>query len=74
VNLQGTFRISDHAEVFAQLANLFDRKYATAGFLTSNAFKPDGSFIANPAGWTNEDAVSPAQPLAVWAGARIRWQ
>jgi outer membrane receptor protein involved in Fe transport len=73
VNLQATFRISDHAELFARLANLFDRNYATAGFLTRNAFKPDGSFIANPANWSNEDAVSPAQPGAIWAGARFRW-
>jgi outer membrane receptor protein involved in Fe transport len=73
VNLQATFHLSDHAEVFARLANLFDRRYATAGFLTRNAFEPDGSFIANPANWSNEDFVSPAQPLAIWAGARIRW-
>ena len=74
VNLQATFHVSDHAELFARLVNLFDRRYATAGFLTSNAFRPDGSFIANPANWSNEDAVSPAQPLAIWAGARFRWQ
>jgi len=74
VNLQATFRISDHAEVFARLANLFDREYATAGFLARNSFNPDGSFIANPANWSHEDAVSPAQPRAVWAGVRLRWQ
>jgi outer membrane receptor for Fe3+-dicitrate len=72
VSLHATFRISDHAEVFARLANLFDHNYATAGFLTRSAFNPDGSFIANPASWSNEDAVSPAQPRAIWAGARIR--
>jgi outer membrane receptor protein involved in Fe transport len=74
VSLQATFRISDHAEVFGRLANLFDRNYATAGFLTRSAFNPDGSFLANPAIWSNEDAVSPAQPLAIWAGARFRWE
>jgi outer membrane receptor protein involved in Fe transport len=74
VNLQATFHVGDHAEVFARLANLFDRRYATAGFLTSNAFEPNGSFIPNPANWSNEDAVSPAPPLAIWAGARIRWE
>src|SRR6516165_1671592 len=72
VNLHTTFRISDHAELFARLVNLFDRRYATAGFLTRNAFEPDGSFIANPADWSNEDAISPAQPPAIWAGARLR--
>ena len=74
VNLHAIFRIGDHAELFARLANLFDRRYATAGFLTSNAFEPDGSFIANPANWSNEDFISPAQPLAIWTGARIRWE
>jgi outer membrane receptor protein involved in Fe transport len=71
VNLQATFRISDRAELFARLVNLLDRQYATAGFLTSNSFNPNGSFIPNPASWTNEDAVSPAQPRGVWAGLRM---
>ena len=74
VNLQATLHLSDHAEVLARFANLFDRRYATAGFLTRNAFEPDGSFIANPANWSNEDFISPAPPLGVWAGARIRWE
>jgi outer membrane receptor protein involved in Fe transport len=73
VNLHATFRISDHAELFARLANVFDRQYATAGFLTRNSFNPDGSFIANPASWSNEDSVAPAQPRAIWVGARFRW-
>jgi outer membrane receptor protein involved in Fe transport len=73
VNLQASFRLSNHAEVFARLANLFDREYATAGFLTRSSFTPNGSFIADPAEWSHEDAVSPAQPRAIWAGARFRW-
>jgi len=73
VNLRGSFRLSDHAEVFARLANLFDREYATAGFLTRNSFNADGSFLADPANWTHENAVSPAQPRAIWAGARFVW-
>jgi outer membrane receptor protein involved in Fe transport len=74
VNLQASFRLSNHAEVFARLANLFDREYATAGFLTRSSFTPNGSFIADPANWSHEDAVSPAQPRAIWAGARLRWE
>jgi outer membrane receptor protein involved in Fe transport len=71
VNLQSTWRLGRHAEIFARVANLFDRQYYTAGFLTSNAFTPSGAFIANPANWTNENAVSPAQPRAIVAGVRI---
>ncbi|HEV3182450.1 MAG TPA: TonB-dependent receptor [Steroidobacteraceae bacterium] len=72
VNLHGSCRITNNLEIFARLVNLFDREYSTAGFLTSSSFNPDGSFIPNPANWTNENAVSPAQPRAVWAGLRIR--
>ncbi|HVN45868.1 MAG TPA: TonB-dependent receptor [Steroidobacteraceae bacterium] len=73
VNLHGSVRIAEHCELFAKLANLFDRHYGTAGFLTVNAFTPAGTFIATRADWTNEDVISPAQPLALWAGVRLRW-
>jgi outer membrane receptor protein involved in Fe transport len=71
VNLQTTYHLTQQVEFFARLANLFDRDYATAGFLTSNSFTARGSFIANPAGWSNENAVSPGEPRAVWAGLRV---
>jgi outer membrane receptor protein involved in Fe transport len=73
VNLQGSYHVTRRAELFANLANLFDKRYATAGFLTSNSFNPNGSFIADPGGWTNENAVAPAAPRAVWLGLRIRF-
>ena len=72
VNLQGTYHITKHAEIFARLINLFDKQYATAGFLTSSSFNPNGTFIPNPDNWPNENAVSPAAPRAIWAGVRIR--
>jgi iron complex outermembrane recepter protein len=71
VNLQSTYHLTRQVEFFARLVNLFDRNYATAGFLTSNSFTASGSFIANPADWTNENAVSPGEPRAVWAGLRV---
>jgi outer membrane receptor protein involved in Fe transport len=71
VNLQSTYHLTKHAEVFAHLVNLFNKEYATAGFLTKNAFNPNGSLRANPNDWTHENAVSPAQPRAIWAGARM---
>lgn len=72
VNLQTSWRVTKKLEAFARLVNLFDRQYSTAGFLTTNSFTPSGSFVPNPANWTNEDAVSPAQPRAIWAGLRMR--
>jgi len=71
VNVQGTYHLARHVEVFARCANLLNKQYATAGFLTTNTFNPDGTFRANPADWTNENAVSPAAPLAVWGGVRL---
>jgi hypothetical protein len=50
-----------------------NKQYATAGFLTSNVFNPDGTFRPDPDDWTNENAVSPAQPRAVWGGVRLRF-
>jgi outer membrane receptor protein involved in Fe transport len=73
VNLQSTYHITKRAEVFAHLVNLLNKEYATAGFLTNNAFNPNGTFRANPNDRTNENAVSPAQPRAIWAGVRINF-
>jgi len=74
VNLQGTYHASAHFEVFAKCANLFNRRYATAGFLTSNEFNPNGTFRFNPADWTNENAVSPGAPFGFWGGVRWRFE
>ncbi len=72
VNLHGTCHVTKNVEAFARLVNLFDKEYSTAGFLTANSFNPNGSFRFDPNAWTNENAVSPAQPRAIWAGVRIR--
>jgi outer membrane receptor protein involved in Fe transport len=74
VNLQSTYHITPRAEIFARLVNLFDKQYATAGFLTSSSFNPNGSFIPDPGHWPNENAISPAAPRAIWAGLRVRWE
>jgi outer membrane receptor protein involved in Fe transport len=74
INLTATYRVTSKFEIFARVVNLLDREYATAGFLTSNSFTPSGAFIPNPANWPNENAVSPAEPRAIWAGLRLRWQ
>jgi outer membrane receptor protein involved in Fe transport len=74
VNLRSTMHASRRLDVFARVSNLFDKRYSTAGFLTSDSFNPNGSFRPNPDDWTNENAVSPAPPRAVWAGVRIRFE
>jgi outer membrane receptor protein involved in Fe transport len=71
VNLESTYELGPHAQAFIHIVNLFDRQYSTAGFLTTNSFTASGALIPNPANWTNENAVSPAQPLAIWVGVRF---
>jgi outer membrane receptor protein involved in Fe transport len=71
VNLQTSYRLAKQLQLFARVVNLLDRKYATAGFLTSNSFTPSGALIPNPNNWPNENAVSPGAPFAVWAGVRL---
>ena len=73
LNLNSTFHVGKAVDVFVRVVNVFDKQYATAGFLTSSSFNPDGSFRADPGEWTNENAVSPAQPRAAWVGVRFRW-
>jgi outer membrane receptor protein involved in Fe transport len=73
VNLRGTYHISTHAEIFARIVNVLNVNYATGGFLTSNAFNPNGTLRTNPNDWTNENAVSPGAPRGIWAGLRIRF-
>jgi outer membrane receptor protein involved in Fe transport len=72
VNVQTTFHLTERIDLVARVMNLFDREYATAGFLTSSSFNPNGSFIPNPGDWTNENALSPAAPRTIWGGVRLR--
>lgn len=74
INLQGTYHVSPRFDVFARCANLLNREYATAGFLTTSTFNPDGTYRFDPAEWTNENAVSPGAPFALWAGIRLTFE
>ncbi len=71
VNLDTNYRVTPHIDLFLRVVNVFDRDYATSGFLTGNPFNPDGSFRQDEDDWTNEDAISPAQPRAAWLGVRV---
>ncbi|HEY3730030.1 MAG TPA: TonB-dependent receptor [Steroidobacteraceae bacterium] len=73
LNLHGTYHVTKSVELFARMANVLNREYATAGFLTSNTFNPNGTFRPDPDTYTNENAVSPAAPRAIWAGVRVRF-
>jgi outer membrane receptor protein involved in Fe transport len=73
LNLNSTYHFGKSADLFVRVVNVLDKRYATAGFLTGNVFEPNGAFRPDPDDWTNENAVSPAQPRAVWVGMRFRW-
>jgi len=72
VNLQSTWHAAKALDAFVKLDNIFNKRYATAGFLTSNALNSDGSFRPSPDDWTNENLVSPGQPFAVFVGLRLK--
>jgi outer membrane receptor for monomeric catechols len=62
LNMHSSYQVAKFMDVFVRALNLLDHKYATAGFLTSNSFDPNGTFRADPDHWTNENALSAAQP------------
>lgn len=73
VNVQSTWHVAKFADLFVKIDNLFDKRYATSGFLTTNALNTDGSFRPDPADWRNENLVSPAQPIGVFFGVRAHF-
>ena len=63
VNLHTTYQVSKHVEVFGVVRNLFDRRYATFGTFFETDEIP---FL----GLTDPRTLSPAAPLAAYAGVR----
>ena len=72
-HLDAQYRVTPHVTLFAQVDNLFDRRYANFALLGSNVFTgPDRSF--GPA-----DGVAPVAeqfralgaPRGIWAGVRV---
>ncbi len=70
VNLDTHYVLNKNWTIFANMTNIFDRKYSTFGLLGSNEFTNSGnSFSPNPAKWNNNDQFrTPAAPRAGWAG------
>jgi outer membrane receptor protein involved in Fe transport len=70
LNVQSTWHLVKYVDLFLKLDNLLNKKYATSGFLTTNALNNSGSFRPDPDDWRNENLVSPAQPIGVFVGVR----
>jgi iron complex outermembrane receptor protein len=70
MDLTAGWKLTENLEVFGKIANVFDRRYATAGLLGENAFDASGALQA-PADWRNEQFVGPGAPRAAWLGVRL---
>jgi iron complex outermembrane receptor protein len=70
VDLTARWQPHRKVEVFAKIANVFNRRYASAGALGENAFAADGGLLA-PADWRDETFYGPGAPRAAWLGLRV---
>lgn len=70
LDLTGSWKFGKNVEVFGKVANVFDRRYATAGILGENAFDAAGAIQA-PADWRAEQFIGPSAPRAAWVGVRM---
>lgn len=70
LDLTTRHKLGRNVELFAKVANVFDRRYATGGQLGHNAFDANGA-VASPDAWRNAQFVAPGAPRAVWVGVRM---
>jgi outer membrane receptor protein involved in Fe transport len=80
INLGARYQVTKWLQFFAQVNNLFDRKYFTAAQLGSTGFTAAGTFIARPlAAVDGEFPVvhatfyAPGAPRGIWGGVRIKF-
>jgi len=68
-NLNLDYKLDPGLRAFAKLANVFGRRYATAGALQQNFF-PGGN-LAAPGAQVNETFYAPGAPRALWIGIQL---
>jgi iron complex outermembrane receptor protein len=68
VNLHSSYEIAKQVQVYGLVTNLFNQKYATFGTF----FDPQSVVNAIPTLLTDARTITPAQPLAFYAGLRIK--
>ena len=79
VNIGVRYKFNPHYELFAQINNLLNRHYYTAGQLASTPYNDAGSFTPRPfPPYTNGEYpirnttfVSPAAPIIVFGGLKV---
>lgn len=67
-NLHTSYQITREMQVFGLVTNLFNQKYYTYG----NYFQLDGVAKAVSFVFTDPRTITPAQPLAVYGGMRVK--
>ena len=70
VNLHTSYQVHKDVQLFGIVKNLFDRRYAVYG----TYFEPESIENAIPNPPTNQRTQTPAQPLSIYAGMRIKLQ
>ena len=76
-DLGTTWEAAPRLRFFAQVNNLFDRRYATASQLNATGLTAEGNFIARPFSASGDNAslvhstfYAPGAPRTIWAGMR----
>jgi len=71
VNFSSSYKPTAQIKLFANIANLFNRGYATVGQLGPFAFTSTGAYISS--GTTSTTFYTPGAPRALWIGARYEF-
>ncbi|MDP9647461.1 TonB-dependent receptor [Paraburkholderia caledonica] len=73
IDLDTSYQVTKQLQVFANIMNLLDKRYASFGTLGENFFNgPNHTFDgANP---SNEQFVGPGAPRGFWVGLRYAWK
>ena len=80
-NLGGRYQLHSRLELFAQMNNVFDRRYYTAAQLGPTGFNDQGTFVARPLPANSDGSFSvrqatffaPGAPRIVWGGVKIHF-
>jgi outer membrane receptor protein involved in Fe transport len=74
VNLRAAYQVNKHFEIYARVANVFDRRYETYGQIANDMF-PNGNLLqphVAPADSASALFVAPGAPRSFWLGVTYR--
>lgn len=71
VDLNTSYKLSENAEMYGLIRNLFDRRYGLYGTFFDTEEAEDAFDAAGYAEATDPRSISPSQPFAIYGGLRI---